>query len=185
MKALSIRQPWAWAIVHAGKRIENRSRADGRMPSLCTYRGPLLIHAAKGCTTQEFHEASLWMYSVRLAGRDLPDAPTPGRYVLAGKPTVPELSSLPRGGIVGVCNVIAHIDPMGVAWSDPRDKRPCNPPDLRWWARGYGLVLADVRPLPFMPYKGALGFFDVPGATPEDVVEVARREGRLRAEVAQ
>ena len=24
MKALSIRQPWAWAILHAGKDIENR-----------------------------------------------------------------------------------------------------------------------------------------------------------------
>ena len=24
MKALSLRQPWAWAVVHAGKSIENR-----------------------------------------------------------------------------------------------------------------------------------------------------------------
>ena len=26
MKALSVRQPWAWAIIHAGKTIENRPR---------------------------------------------------------------------------------------------------------------------------------------------------------------
>lgn len=26
MKALSIKQPWAWAIMHAGKTIENRPR---------------------------------------------------------------------------------------------------------------------------------------------------------------
>ncbi len=40
MKALTVRQPWAWAIIHAGKNIENRSwRTD--------YRGPLLIHAGK------------------------------------------------------------------------------------------------------------------------------------------
>lgn len=38
MKALSIRQPWAWAILHAGKRIENRTWAT-------RYRGPILIHA--------------------------------------------------------------------------------------------------------------------------------------------
>ena len=28
MKALTIRQPWLWAILHAGKRIENRGRAE-------------------------------------------------------------------------------------------------------------------------------------------------------------
>jgi hypothetical protein len=39
MKALTVRQPWAWAIVHAGKDIENRSWRTH-------YRGPLLIHAA-------------------------------------------------------------------------------------------------------------------------------------------
>ena len=27
MKAISIRQPWAWAILHAGKRVENRGPA--------------------------------------------------------------------------------------------------------------------------------------------------------------
>lgn len=40
MKALSIRQPWAWAIVNGHKTIENRTWAT-------TYRGPLLIHASK------------------------------------------------------------------------------------------------------------------------------------------
>lgn len=36
--ALSIRQPWAWAILYAGKRIENRTWQTA-------YRGPLFIHA--------------------------------------------------------------------------------------------------------------------------------------------
>jgi len=40
MKALSIRQPWAWLILHAGKDIENRTWRTA-------YRGPLLIHAGK------------------------------------------------------------------------------------------------------------------------------------------
>ena len=40
MKALTIRQPWAWLIVQGYKDIENRTWATG-------YRGPLLIHAAK------------------------------------------------------------------------------------------------------------------------------------------
>ena len=40
MKALSIRQPWAWLIVHGGKDIENRTWKTN-------YRGPVLIHASK------------------------------------------------------------------------------------------------------------------------------------------
>ena len=38
MKALTIRQPWAWAIVHAGKDIENRSW-NTRL------RGTIAVHA--------------------------------------------------------------------------------------------------------------------------------------------
>jgi hypothetical protein len=41
MKCLSVQQPWAWAIVHGPKRIENRTWKTN-------YRGPLLIHASKG-----------------------------------------------------------------------------------------------------------------------------------------
>lgn len=38
IRALTVQQPWAWAIVSAGKTIENRTQ-------LWSYRGPLLIHA--------------------------------------------------------------------------------------------------------------------------------------------
>lgn len=42
MRALTVQQPWAWAIIHAGppKDVENRTRnvAGG-------YRGPVAIHA--------------------------------------------------------------------------------------------------------------------------------------------
>ncbi len=40
MKALSIRQPWAWAILNAGKDIENRNWKT-------RFRGRVLIHAGK------------------------------------------------------------------------------------------------------------------------------------------
>ena len=40
MKALSVNQPFAHAIIHGSKRIENRTW-------LTEYRGPLLIHASK------------------------------------------------------------------------------------------------------------------------------------------
>lgn len=38
MKALTVQNPWAWAIVHGGKNIENRTQ-------LWSYRGLLAIHA--------------------------------------------------------------------------------------------------------------------------------------------
>lgn len=40
MKVISIRQPWAWLILHAGKDIENRD-----WPT--RYRGGIYIHASK------------------------------------------------------------------------------------------------------------------------------------------
>ena len=38
--ALSIRQPWAWLILHAGKDVENRSRGT-------SFRGRIYVHAGK------------------------------------------------------------------------------------------------------------------------------------------
>jgi hypothetical protein len=41
VKALTVKQPWAWAIIHGGKDVENRSRPT-------KHRGQLYIHAGKG-----------------------------------------------------------------------------------------------------------------------------------------
>ncbi|HDU8694716.1 TPA: ASCH domain-containing protein, partial [Morganella morganii subsp. morganii] len=41
MKAISIRQPWAWLIVNGHKDIENRSWRT-------KYRGQVLVHASQG-----------------------------------------------------------------------------------------------------------------------------------------
>ena len=40
IKVLSVRQPWAWCIFHAGKYVENRTWKTN-------YRGELYIHASK------------------------------------------------------------------------------------------------------------------------------------------
>lgn len=40
MKCISVRQPFAWAILKGKKRVENRSR-------LTNHRGPVLLHAGK------------------------------------------------------------------------------------------------------------------------------------------
>ena len=51
--ALSIRQPWSWAILVAGKRCENRTWN-------CKYRGPIYIHAAKGMKREEYESFAYW-----------------------------------------------------------------------------------------------------------------------------
>ena len=76
MKALSIRQPWAWLIVHGWKNIENRSWAT-------CYRGNLLIHAAKTMTLADYEACRIFVDSIH---DDL---------------AMPSPSDLPRGGIVG------------------------------------------------------------------------------------
>jgi hypothetical protein len=44
MKVISIRQPWAWAIIWGGKDVENRTWTTG-------YRGPVAIHASASFDT--------------------------------------------------------------------------------------------------------------------------------------
>jgi len=50
MKALSIRQPWAWAIIHAGKDVENRTWKT-------KMTGEFLVHASKSFD----HEGYKWI----------------------------------------------------------------------------------------------------------------------------
>ena len=47
MKALTVKQPWAWAIIFGGKDVENRT-------TLRRYRGELAIHA--GARMHDFRE---------------------------------------------------------------------------------------------------------------------------------
>jgi hypothetical protein len=73
MKALTIQQPWAWAIFAAGKDIENRGWRTN-------YRGPLVIHAgARLKRDAEFprrtrpYEAEELIFSALLGVVDLVD----------------------------------------------------------------------------------------------------------------
>jgi hypothetical protein len=127
MKALSIRQPWAHSIIHGGKDIENRTWST-------KYRGPILIHAAKGMSCLEYTDANKFVSDTV---RD---------------PAAIELCkgawTAPRGGIVGsaiLADVVTHSDSP-------------------WFTGPYGFVLTDVKPLPFRPLRGMLGLFEVPDA---------------------
>lgn len=47
-RILTVRQPWAWAIILGGKNVENRVRNIAG-----DYRGPVLIHVAKAMPTPD------------------------------------------------------------------------------------------------------------------------------------
>ena len=108
--ALSVRQPWAWAIIYAGKDIENRSWQA--VNHGLRQRGRIAIHAAKGMTRDEYEDTDAFL--TRL-GHVCP---------------APQL--LLRGGIIGsveVVDVVSESDspwffgPRGLVLRDPR---PCN-----------------------------------------------------------
>lgn len=120
MLALSIRQPWAWLILHGGKDIENRD-----WPT--KFRGRVLVHASKGMTRDEFDSAAIFAF---------------GRI---GTAKLPTMDMFQRGGIVGSVEIVDCVHRS----------------DSHWFVGRYGFVLRDPRPLPFVPYRGQLGFFDV------------------------
>ena len=84
MKALSIKQPWAWLIVNGIKPVENRDWYSN-------YRGPLLIHAGK--TIDEAGLDWLMMNSKRLGF----DQVSPNVHDISVRQGMVQ----ERGGIVG------------------------------------------------------------------------------------
>ncbi|ALJ98716.1 ASCH domain-containing protein [Burkholderia thailandensis] len=131
MKALSVRQPWAWLLAAGHKNIENRTWVT-------SYRGPLLIHASKGMTHQEYEDCMA--FAIRAGLRAY----------------FPRREDLERGGIVGVVDLVACFESNG----------RLSP----WHIEGcYGFAVSNARQLPFIPYTGRLGIFDVP----DDVIAAA------------
>lgn len=87
MKALSIKQPWAWAIFQAGKNVENRNwKTD--------FRGTIAVHASKKTTKAEYEDAVFYMNSLFQAETQPP------------YPAIPELSELDFGVIVGTVEIV-------------------------------------------------------------------------------
>lgn len=143
MRILTVRQPWAWAIIHGGKDIENRPRNIAG-----DYRGPVAIHVATAMPMS----ADLWRVA-EITG----DRPR-----VTGFPISPEHPGGVRnaGHIIGVVDLRSVHDLSEEAHGADEDSRPsiCSP----WaeWSGGtaYHLVLRNPRPLAEpIPYRGALG----------------------------
>lgn len=99
MKALSIRQPWAWLIVNGYKTVENRPRST-------EYRGQILLHASKTLDKDGYEYCSS----------------------ILNIPTVDMFSRM-SGGFVGLANIVDCVTssqspwftgPVGWVMSDPQ-----------------------------------------------------------------
>lgn len=130
--ALSITQPWAWLIVHAGNDIENRS-----WPT--PVRGRVLIHAGRGMTRAGYAEALDFWQSL-----GQPDVVGADQRLTA-PPMMPAFDALERGGIVGSVEIVDCV-------------RYSHSP---WFFGPFGFVLRNAKPLPFQPMRGRRGFFRV------------------------
>lgn len=134
MRAISVRMPWAWALLN-GKDIENR----GNPWPL----GEYALHASKLRVVKRFVPTQFWEEWVecrsmaREAGLD---------WSSGAKVTYGDMHAM-SGAIIGVLHVTecvtAHVSP--------------------WFVGPFGLVIADVRPLVRpIPCKGMLGPWIVP-----------------------
>jgi hypothetical protein len=92
--ALSVRQPWAWAIINAGKDIENRSWQA--VNHGLRQRGRIAVHASKGMTRAEYEDAC--------------------DTIKANGATCPPAHHLLRGGIIGSVEVVDVVTESDSPW---------------------------------------------------------------------
>lgn len=153
MRAISVRQPWAWAIVYGGKDVENRGR---REPWHGAIGERVLIHAAK--TPEPGDEGNVWA----LAGLPNP----PGRY----DSLLPHEAAV-LGALIGTATV------TGV-----HHYRQCHGACSKWAQPDqWHITLTDPAPLiDPVPWRGALGLFEVETWEPDpDLVEAQESHAAL------
>jgi hypothetical protein len=92
--ALSVRQPWAWAIIHAGKDIENRSWQV--VNHGLRQRGRIAVHAAQGLLRSEYTSARMFMAGL---GIECPPA-----------------ADLLRGGVIGSVEIVDVVSRSESPW---------------------------------------------------------------------
>jgi hypothetical protein len=134
MKALSILQPWAWAIAKGHKAVENRTW----VPPAGVVGSRIALHAS----AKKVGKGDQGDFVELLEEFDIvyPNDIWP---------------SMPYGAVVAVATVKGYVNTAG-AKTLPRDV-------YRWFNGPYGWLLADVLDLPEpVPAKGSLGLWVMP-----------------------
>lgn len=130
LRALAVRQPWAWALIHLGKDVENRTWHT-------RFRGPVLIHASScpaiGRRNGEWDAARRWI--AQHVGQSVADK-------------LPEPEQLQYGGIIGQLEIVGCEDALSDEANSP------------WFEGPWGFVVRNPIPMEFRPCRGSLGFFE-------------------------
>lgn len=134
--AISVRQPWAWAIIHAGKNIENRHGASPAVKHITSLPFSVAIHASRGMTQVEYESARRFIESLGV--------------------NCPRPDELPRGAIIGtatICEIVRKSEspwffgPTGLVIENPLPLDPIPAAGqlglFRWTQGG---TLAPVNP---------------------------------------
>lgn len=137
MYAISVRLPWTWYLLWAGKDIENRGLRFPRK-----YRGRILLHASKWWNETEM----LW--DVESANGMWAQRPTRAQY--APQLTLRNLHET-RGCVVGSIEIVDYVEES----SSP------------WFAGDLGIVVRNPIPFRKpIPCRGALGLFQIDTSGP-------------------
>lgn len=128
MIALSIQQPWAWAIIHAGKDVENRTWSTN-------FKGRFLVHAGRKFDW----EGARWLD----AREHIFNFPVPIRDRIAR-------GEFLHGGIIGSVNLVACVTEHNSPWFfGPYGFRLCDPELMKFrpckGKLGFFEVADDIR----------------------------------------
>lgn len=138
MLALSIRQPWAWLIVRPDIPAEHRAAAvaRGHIKPIENRSWPTRYRGRFAVHASKGMTRAEYSEAIDFAVHDI------------GIPAdqVPAFDDLQRGGIIGTAELVDCV----AASPSP------------WFFGEFGFVLANAQPCAFVPFKGRLGFFEVP-----------------------
>lgn len=135
MRALTLHQPWAWAVAHGFKRIENRSwPPNASLPIGDTFA----IHAGRG-----WDKTAMPLLVKHL------------RRVSAAYP-LPLREEYVRGAIIGTARLIAVVDNAKDA------ARLAGPGQGVWFFGPFGWVLDEIKLAPPIPLRGWQGLWILP-----------------------
>lgn len=153
MRVLTVRQPWAWAIIHGGKDVENRVRNIAG-----DYRGPVAIHAAQTVDIDALTTTNI-IGAVAI------------KRLFAGQGHPSTFKESPRGAIIGVVDIVGAHRALGI---NPGEVNGCGASGMcSAWAEPatWHLELANPRPLAEpIPFRGALGLRRLPDEVVQQVL---------------
>jgi len=159
VKAISLYQPWAWLLRHGhehpnGKRVENRSwpLPPSMVGKWC------LIHASKNPGSATHMSKELWR---ELLAADRICTQT---RIIGLEPVdqvhIPPACELDFGGIIGVVKWGTPVH--GIEGTPSASAEIVAVLNSAWFCGPWGWPTLDAKPLPFVPWRGGPGFFNVP-----------------------